>query len=326
MLTLTLAAALLLPPSEHRGDELKTERLPTDVDLVLHLDLETLKRTELWRMVQESCAEEISAEIDELEELKTRYGIDPLTDLRALTVYKLSAEEEPTVALLTTNGKIEQALRELQREPSYRTVRDSGIELHAWQDPEGHEGESVYAYVHALPNGDRVTAVASKPESAVQAARVLRGEERSHASGGALQIAPVPGSFLYVAASTIPGLDDFTPASHVFGLAQGIQVDLGEAGGLLRAHLGVVTASVENARNIVDVVRGLVALGSLAGAEAEPVVEFLRGVRVQDRGPEVLVDVEIEVGRLRELIESELEEEELEQEEEDEVRVEKKRR
>jgi hypothetical protein len=327
-----LATAALLVPALAAHDGVQRERLPADVELVLHLDLEGLQKTELWKHLAQG-EFDIEEEIDALDELRRRFGIDPLIDLRSLTVYQLQGEDEPSVALFTASTRIEEALRELQKQAGYRKVEQSGIELHAWQE-EGEHGESVFAYLYPLPNGDRVAVVASSAEHAARGARVLRGEEENHGSGGGpLSIQPAPGSFLYLAASTLPGLEEFTPASRVYGLAQGIQVDLGEAGGFLHGRVAVSTGSPEDARNVADVVQGLRALASLAaheGPKLESLHELLGAVGIETRGNDVVLGIEFEVARLVELLgeheqEPEAEPERIPGSEREEVRRERRR-
>jgi len=303
---LLLTAALLFPPGS-RPDELRRERLPADVDFVVHLDFEGLQRTELWRHVKESSGAELEIEDfdEEFGEFKERFGLDPFTDVRAVTLYKMESEEDPTVALFSTTAKIDQALAAGQKEPGYARIREGGIELHTWQHHDDGQDETVCAYIHVLRGDERVAVLASNKESALRAARVLRGEQPNHAAGGSLlTLNPAPGSFLYLAAANISQLDEFSPASQVFGLAQGIQVDLGEAGGFLQAHMGVATDSPENARNVSDVVQGLIALGSLAGGELGPALELLRAVRLNTRGSLVTVDFSFGVQRLIEILET----------------------
>jgi len=300
--------ALLLSPLTSvgpRADELKRERLPADVDFVLHLDLEGLMRTELWRMVQESADGEFKIDdIDaELGDFRTRFGIDPLTDVKAVTLYKFKSEEDPTVCLISTTSKIDLALTVAQKEPSYAKVSARGIELHTWRHEDDGQDETMCAYLHVLKNGERLVVLSSNKDCALRAARVLRGEQPNQTSGAAvLEVNPNPGSFLYFAAANLAQLDEFSPASEVFGLAQGIQVDLGEAGGFLNAHMSVLTDSPENARNISDVAQGLIALGSLAGSELGPVLELLRALRINISGSLVRVDFSFGVRRLVEIL------------------------
>jgi len=303
MKALLIASLAWLASPALPSDGLRRERLPAQVDFVLHLDLEGLKRNDLWKQI-DAHTEGADSHIDlgDLAEFQEEFGIDPLTDVRAVTLYKVESEEEPTVVLLSSTDKVDQALARLKKEERYRLVVESGIELHTFDG--GDDDETMFAYVYA--SGDeRVVVLASQKESALRAARVLRGQDVSHASSGALlTLAPEKGSFLYLAAAEIPHLDDFTPASQVFGLAQGIQLDLGEAGGFLRGHMGVTTKSVEDAINISNVLNGLVSLARLAGSEAGEALELLNGLRTSTRGSEVSLDFEYEVQRLLELLQS----------------------
>jgi hypothetical protein len=207
------------------------------------------------------------------------------------------------VVLFSSTPKVDEALVKHQKEHGYRRITSSGIELHTWGD-DPDDDERVFAYVHPVGQ-ERVVVMASKEESAVRAARVLRGEDPSHASAGTLlTLAPAQGSFLYAAAAEIPHIGDVPPASQVFGLAQGIQVDLGEAGGFLRAHMGVTTGSPEDALNISNVINGLVSLARLAGSELGELLELLTGIRLATRGSEVLFDFEFGVDRLVEILEA----------------------
>jgi hypothetical protein len=288
------------------SDGVRRERLPADVDMVLHLDLEAFKATELWQRVSQRIEEhdELELELEELAEIEERFGIDPLTDVRALTLFKVEKEEDPTVVLFSTSEKVDEALRRFQKEPGYARVIESGIEFHTWREGDGGD-DTAFAYVHAAGSSERVVALASGLASALRAARVLRGDDPSHAvSGTLLTLAPAKGSFLYLAAAEIPHLDEITPASQVIGLAQGIQLDLGEAGGFLRGHMGLTTGSPEDAFNIANVINGLVSLARLAGQELGEALELLTGLRINTHRSEVTLDFEYDVARLFEILES----------------------
>jgi hypothetical protein len=284
MQSLLLSAALLVPASFTDGLERST--LPADVDFVAHVDLETLKTTELWKEFY--AVLQADGELEELDEFEERFGIDPFTDVRAITLYKMKSEEEPTVALFTTSDKVDEALRRFQKEEGYHRLAEGAIELHSWREEDSSD-ETVYAYLHTRPGGERIVLIASNKESALRGARVLRGEEPSHAVGGApLLIAPDKGSFLYVSAANIPHLSEFSP-------------------GFLRAHLAVLTQLPEQAAQISDVVRGLVSLGGLALSGepmAAPALEILRALRISTRGSEVSVDFEYSVRELIDILRS----------------------
>ena len=91
LLAATAAASAAWLAFAPASDQLRRDRLPADVDFVVHLDVEGLRQTTLWKHLEEGLAEE-DVDIDDLEEFKTRYGIDPFTDVRALTLFKVKAE------------------------------------------------------------------------------------------------------------------------------------------------------------------------------------------------------------------------------------------
>jgi hypothetical protein len=300
--TIVTASFAWLAPSFAPADQLVRERVPADVDFVVHFDFEGFKTTELWRHLAATLErEELEADLADLHELESRFGINPLEDVRAVTLFKIESEEEPTVVLFSTTPRVDEALRRFKAERGYATVHAAGVELHTWSEG---DDDAVFAYVHAGAGDQRLVVLASNQSSALHSARVLRGEDPSHArAGSALTLAPAPGSFLYVAAKEIPHLED-TPASQMFGLAQGLQVDLGEAGGFLRAHMGIHTASPSDALDISNVANGMISFARLAGAKLGEAVEVLGGIRLQTRGSEVVFDFEFEVERLIEIVNS----------------------
>ena len=300
---LLLASFAWLVSSFAPADELKRERLPADVDFVVHFDMEGFKQTQLWKSLSDGPqGAELREGLEDMHEFKEHFGIDPFTEVRAVTLFKTKTEEEPTVVLFSTSPEIDGALTRFQKEAGYQRITESGIELHTWSEG---DGDTVFAYVHTAASQERVVVLAGNRASALRAARVLRNEEPSHARDGSLlRVAPAPGSFLYLASAEIPHVAEFTPASQVFGLAQGIQVDLGEAGGFLRGHMGVTTGSPEDALNISNVANGLISLARLASDEVGEAMELLTGLRLNTRGSEVTVDFEFGIERLMEILRS----------------------
>ena len=303
----SLTSVIWLVASPRPSDELRRDRLPADVDFVVHVDIESFKSTQLWKHISEH-SQDLDIDIDELDEVKEELGIDPLTDVKSVTLYKIESEEDPTVVLLSSNSKVDEAILKHKNEHGYKRIVSSGIELHSWADDDD-EDERMFAYVHAVGE-DRVVVLASNEQSAVRAARVLRGEDPNHSSAGTLlTLAPAKGSFMYFAATEIPHLDELKPASQVFGLAQGIQVDFGEAGGLLQAHMGMMTRSQKDAIDVSNVINGLISIARLAGDEMGDAIELLTGIRLSTRGTEVTLDFEFGVDRLIEILSSYDEEE-----------------
>ena len=293
MKALTTAAPLFLLPALSltvAADELERGWIDPDAQVVVHFDWEGLQATQLWKEVLAS--EGSNVNLDDLDEFVQEFGLDPVKDVRAVTMYSLNLDEsteDDAVLLFSTTKALDGALERLSYEPGYSTARHEGLDLHVFHEDDSED--TMTGYVHAT--GDqRVLVVAGDAARVVRAARIVRGESPSHAKAEVprIQLQPQKGSFLYVAAGGLSGLDGFAPTSEVFSLTRGMTLDVGEQAGSLTAHMRAVTGSPEDATNVADVLRGLKAMASLLAGESPELAEFARAVTVESRGSEVFLD------------------------------------
>lgn len=254
---------LLAAPSAAGG--LDASRVPAEARALVHLDLEGLQRTGLWRAVREPMLEEASRGLDEIER---EFGLRPLEDVRSITVWDTSGAGEAKAAALVTSARIDAALERLQQEPQYHAIESDDLRVHVWQDGD----EAVYAFVHPSGPDERIVLLSDGSEHLMQAVRVLYGQAPSlaRASAPAIAASPAPGSFLFVAvAQGLSGAEWGEEASAVLGLAERIALDVGEVGQDLFAHASIWTGSLEDAQNLNDILEGVRALGRLVLGHAE---------------------------------------------------------
>lgn len=264
--------------------ELPREYVPASASLVAHIDLVRLQRTTIWRVFSELHGEEA------LAEARAELGVDPLELVRSVTAYGRGGEPECVVVVAIP--AIEAALRRFEEEGAIDHFEVGGLPLFSL-------GNDAVGFLAEDGADTRVLVVAEDRETVLAGARVVLGEADSLADApdSKLHLEPVEGSFLSLATSgVLPGMNEFEPASQVLGLAQGVQFDLGEAGGSLFAHLSLDTGSVETARDVSDMVTGLLAMARLATQTNEEVPheaqELLRALAVRSRGGVVSVDFE----------------------------------
>ncbi len=287
-------------------DALRRELVPADARLVLHFDLQGFQRTELWKALSAPGGPiDVHAELEDLEQLKTAFGIDPFSDLLGVTVWSSKDDLEPEAAVIVTTANVDQALSVLRMQPGYRIDVHEGLEFHTLGQ------EDFVAYLHPLHDGLRAVVLADSSERLLRAARVVRGESPNLAGARntQLQALPSPGSFFFGAlVGGLPGASEFEPASHILGLAQGIQFDLGEAGGSLFMHLAITSASAETARDVTDAVNGVLAILRMAvGSQPEMpagVNELMRALRVGQVENVVTLDFQYSTSGLLELMRS----------------------
>ena len=98
------------------GDELRPERVPANARFVLYFDAENFKRTSLWTIMQAHQDElEVDDELDDLEEFKREFGIDPLKDVKSVLVYGTTGPDDPSAIQIVVNETVDQAISALRR-------------------------------------------------------------------------------------------------------------------------------------------------------------------------------------------------------------------
>ena len=298
------AAALTLgavaTPFDHapRTFDYRQEYLPADTTLVAHFDLSNFRRSTFGKLF---LASRDQFELDELDELTDELGFDPVLELGSITLYGAGESPEPGTLVIVASDSVDEALHDLGDEEGFVVLREGNIDIFSYDDS--------FGYVERR-GSDRVIVVSNTKEGAIKGARVVRGEAPSlaDAPNSALRRKPVAGSFLFVIASEgVPGLDGSEPASQIFGLAQGVQFDLGEAGGSVFAKLAVATGSHEAANDVADIARALMAIARLStyGSDVPGGArELLRALQIGSYDGTVSIDFEYPIEALAALLQS----------------------
>jgi hypothetical protein len=267
MKSLSLLAALIFLAPLARAGGLDAKRVPADARWVAHFDMEALLRSQLYTELKEA-KPTLDADID-IDEMKVEFGIDPIHDLRALTVYCAGTTSDDTVAILVGNEKIDQAAARLGATDGHRVLDVGGHVVHVF----GEHEETWYAYVGAAPGGsERVVVLAKGQKLLEQGLAVLEGKTPSLATAdnALIRAKPQPGSIVFAASSqSLAEFGDIgsEQASAVARLAQSFVLDVGEDRGALFANLEITTQKPEDALRVQQVLQGATALLSLVGGD-----------------------------------------------------------
>lgn len=287
-----------------RADRFDPARVAAGARWVAHVDVEALAASELHAALAEDGELRLEDEVEELKEL----GLEPLKDLRSVTVYSVDPRSEHAVVLLVGNANVDGALERLKGREGYREERVEGQPVHVW----GGDGGAWYAAVLRREGSqDRLVVQSDDRASLVLACGVLEGraehlavgEDPAATTGAVLRARPEEGSILFAAATTrlaeLPGLE---LASNVVKLADDVVFDLGEARGELFARLRVDARTEKEARQVQQVLQGAAALLALVGGEDPEVgrvVQDLSGaLRFTTAGAEVHAEFRMPTRRL----------------------------
>lgn len=311
-LSFVLAGLVLLAPIS-RSDVLQKSRVPAAARWIAHVDVERLARSELFAaLTSEAAGADMKLDFGDIDDL---CGLDPLKDLKSVTVFSTAESEEHTVGVIVANEKLDAALVRFKREAGYHTVQVGTHTLHAWSehasllDDDGKTGEQ-YAYILPIAGGtDRLVIVAGKPDALIECLDVVEGRAPSLASGAKITLPGFPGQGAVVFAAAgepLARLAEVEAASAIVRLAQAWTFELGESGGALYADLWVNTASSEDALRVQQVLQGATALlGLMAGSEHGPKVQpLLAALSFTADGTHMSARFRYDVQRLLELARS----------------------
>jgi hypothetical protein len=296
--TLVLAPALAgASLAQSSASAFDARLVPAEVGWVAHLDVAGLRSTVLFREARARCEGlDLESGLEDLEEVRVRYGFDVLQDVSAATVYGSLEESDAATIVLQTNEHLDTALERLHAEGLLAGEREGELSLLRNRDGE----DSTWAYAHRVEGEARRLVVVSDDRARVVAgARALRGEAATLAQGAAPWLGPAPraGTFLYVATAGTPfGLAELGEESRFAARTQGILVEIGETKGQLFLRVDVTTEGTAEARDLTDTLIGLRALGRLflreAAAEAQPLLDLADACHLEARGSIVHLEFE----------------------------------
>lgn len=321
-LSLARRAAVVLPASllalgalavRARADVFDAARVPADARWFAHVDVEALKRSELFAALQSAHVDDFAG-LDGLSEFG-ELGIDPLRDLRSIAVYCQDKNPEHAVLLVVGNAQVDEALSKLSSEPSYRAAELDGRRMHVW----GEGAQSSYVCVARREGSeDRLVVRAPDEASLRRALAVIDGRTPSLASAASsagdknvdqprVRLVPSKGSILYAAA--LGGLSELTEvdmASNVTRLCKQMLLDVGESQGEVHALLEMETRTDAEARQLQQVMQGGLALLALAQGSAEdpdlakPLQDLTNAFRFTAQGSSVQCEFRMAVSLLLE--------------------------
>lgn len=265
----TTAVAALIGAQIASAGELNRGQVSAEAAWMVHFDVEAAVGSDIGQYVIEH-ADELDIDMDDLSEIESELGMDPLRDLFGITIYGEGDPDEHCVAVISLSDAVESVIGQAEQETDhYRSMKVDGRTIHVWEEGDGP------VFVHVSPGESvdrRILVVAGSVENVVEGVDVLEGGAPSlrGADQPLLTATPSRGSFVFAAATALPWLDwDDEAAAAIARRSTDIALDLGERDDSVYLDLSAATQNESDAANVADVVRGLLALGRLI-ADSDP--------------------------------------------------------
>jgi hypothetical protein len=240
-----------------------------DAQWVAHVDVEAGLASTLGRYM---ITHRDELKLDGIEEVKAELGIDPLSDIKSLTIYGSASDGSDGIAVIHTTAAVEGMIAKMrEKEKSLTTVSVNGMTLYTWDD----HGMTRFAQVRrASVASDRIVIVGADKDRLLSGISVLEGKSADLTAGadGSVATTPKAGSFLFAAMNKLPD-SEAAPLKQ----AKSIVMDLGEADREIFADLSLETRTAKDATNLVAVMQGGLALARMA-ASGDPEHPELREI------------------------------------------------
>ncbi len=259
---------------------LDKKAVPKSAQWVVHFDMEACMASTFGKYIADHRAE---LGLEDLDKVKAEMGIDPLADIKGVTVYGTGPDEQDGVAIFYATGAVDTLVKSLrEKEKSFEQITVNGLKLYSWNDG----GETRLAQVRE-DGKNRVVIAAADQEHLLAGIAVLDGKtpHLKDEAGTLGSWSPKAGSIVFGAAT---GLSE--AKSLPFQHADGVTFDAGETEQELYADLNVAAKSEQEARNMSQVAQGAVAMAriGLAGnPEFKDTVELLDGLTLTCDGKRI---------------------------------------
>lgn len=283
---------------------LQKAQVAADARWVIHLDVEALLKADLGKTLASAALDPYLSKA--ASELKTRLGVEfDWRRIRSLTVYGsdfTGPEQQRGVLLVDTDMDVAKAFETA-------LARFSAGEGHDDRPLVRVADESTPLYcIHqelyvSAPAGKPVVVSRTRP-NLTKAREVFTGAAPNlGGSKGFGEFCQADEGFFFLAAAQ--GFSEAAPVppqARVLKMADGLRLSLGEISGQVQASLALSTKNSDGARQVQQVVQGMLALAVLGGSEDPDLQMVLNGTRVSLSERVVTLNLSVPSGKISQRI------------------------
>lgn len=232
--------------------------VPADAKWAFHVDFESFSASQFGQLVTAEILRQHQPKVDALKQL---LGSDLTHDIHSLTVFGPDADEANAVALIQGQFDREKLLSLLVINPAYRESEYEGAALYHWKDEQrGKDQVGTFA-------AENLIVISQSAERVRTMLDVLAGQKASLAAQsdsalGAL-LEGTEGVFVAAAATDLSSLTGGHDHAAVLQNSRMMSVIVNEIEGDMCAFVQLEAKHVEAARQVEQVVRGMLAFAAL---------------------------------------------------------------
>jgi len=296
MFLLPLSAILMLS-SLAWAAPLNQTHVPAEAKWLIHVDVDAIVGTEMWRLVTQDISEKVRKKIDAITNL---LGSDPTRDIYGATLYGIDSNEENAVVMIYGRFNKEKLLSLLVLNEAYAESDYNGQKLYHWLDEKDNKNK-----VGMFAADDLI--VISQSEQAVAALVDLRAGQGSSlasqedAALSTLVEAPED-ALMVMAADGLAELQNDDDHIAILKNSKMMAAVVSENDGNMNLYVDLTAETIDAAIQIEQVLGGIKAFIALKHAKQPEIISLLQAVTLERNENQLLLTVQYPSEKLFEII------------------------
>lgn len=278
IILVAILLALILAPAI-RGTSLQKSIIPADTEWILHFDMEKYTSTQLNGMIMK---EEGTSKIKKKsEKFARKYKVDLLKDIKGITIYGKGTGDEKAVVCI--NGKFDRnyLLSLLTEETSYSEIPYGKYIIYNWEEDFG-------TFV-----SDQLILLSEDEEAIKTSLDAISGKEKNITSSpliSSLNEIP-PDAFLMAAVGDISSITKKREKPVILKKMGKAVFSITEKQENLALKLNFDVKSLEDAEQIEQIIRGLIAMVNMHQEEKDSKLRLSKSIKVTTKDKKVQLEL-----------------------------------
>jgi hypothetical protein len=289
-LCLALALGLVASPAAARPSE-QMAIVPAEAQWALFVDVQKLVSSSTFKALG---GEGKWAKVkDKTDEKLAKLRIDPMKDLKGVTVFGLGKEDEDAVVAIS--GKFDKAhlISLIKAETTHQEIAFGKYTIYKWDDDE----LGVFAADDLVILGENEKAIQSALET-------LEGRSRDTVPPLLSRVMKdSPNALVVFGVNNVPRLIGEHDSPVILSKMKGAEGAIEESGENLKLDLSILAESAQVAKDVEQAIRGLMAIANLQLKESEAQA-FIDAVQIAVDGQNVRIKAAYPMSKLLGLVKS----------------------
>lgn len=279
IILVAILLALILAPAI-RGTSLQKSIIPADTEWVLHFDMEKYISTQLnGTIMKEEGALKIKKKS---EKFARKYKVDLLKDVKGITIYGKGTGDKKAVVCITGKFDRNYLLNLLKKETSYREIPHGKHIIYNW------DGNDFGTFA-----SDQLILLSEDEEAVKTSLDVISGKKKNITSSpliSSLNEIP-PDAFLMAAVGDISSITKSRKKPVILKKMGKAVFSIMEKQENLALKLNFDVKSLEDAEQMEQIVRGLIAMVNMHQEEKDSKLRLSKSIKVTTKDKNVQLEL-----------------------------------